>query len=282
VSLLGNTEDAGRLHSAVLKRQRLSSRAQQRFLATGSPWKASHDDVRQWAPDIAICQCTGVTRGQLTCAMAAGCETVAALTAETGAGSVCGSCRPLLARLTGATSTLAVRFVRVLIASCVAVTLVALAHLLFNPIPLATSIRGRGIDNLWLDGTLKQITGYLLLGLMLLGLALPLRKRLHALAKVGDYAFWRVLHTGLGAVALLALVSHTGFRLGFQLNQVLMLNVLALALTGALSGGVTALTHRLPPRGARLLQTGWTCVHAFLCWPLLVLIVFHILTVYRY
>jgi len=44
---------------------------------------------------------------------------------------------------------------------------------------------------------------------------------------------------------IVALVTHTGFRLGQNLNFILMANFLALALAGALAGAVTALERRL-------------------------------------
>lgn len=282
VSLLGSAEDVGRMQTAVLKQQRLRDGQQKRFLVTGSPWKSAGDDVSLWPAASAICQCTGVTRGQLSCALAEGCATVEALSERTGAGSVCGSCRPLLANLCGASSTSAVRFARPLLWTCVAVAVLVAVTLVIGPLPVAQSVQDLRLDALWFDGTLKQITGYTLLAVMLLGFLLPMRKHIAALAKWGDFSFWRILHTGVGVAALVMLTAHTGFRLGFNLNKVLMLNVLTLALTGALAGGVIALSHRLSPAGGRLLQTGWTVLHTVLCWPLLVLVLFHILTVYRY
>lgn len=282
VSLFGSTEDVGRLQTAVMQKQRLRFWEQTRFIKTGSPWKPISQDVTQWPATAAICQCTGVTRGQLSCAYAAGCKTAAALSAETGAGTVCGSCRPLLAQLCGSTTSPAVRLAKPLLWTCILATLLPLLHAVLSPIPLSQTVSGFRYDLIWLDGFWKQVTGYTLLGLMFLALLLPLRKRVRALIRLGDYGAWRIIHTTLGVLSLLVLVSHTGFRLGFNLNKVLMLNMLTLAVTGALSGAVIALSHRLSPVSARCLQVGWTCVHALLTWPLLVLVLFHILTVYRY
>ncbi|TDU73438.1 nitrite reductase (NADH) large subunit [Prosthecobacter fusiformis] len=282
VSLFGSTEDVGRLQTALLQRRRLRSWEQTRFVKTGSPWKPAATEVTQWPATTAVCQCTGVTRGRLSCAFEAGCKTVAALSAETGAGTVCGSCRPLLAQLCGSTVSPAARLARPLLWTCLIAILFTAAHSLLPPIPLSRTVAAFRYDQLWLNGFWKQLTGYVLLGLVLLALLLPLRKRVRALVRVGDYGLWRFLHTALGVLSLLVLVSHTGFRLGFNLNKVLMLNMLTLALTGAFSGAVIALSHRLPPVSARWLQMGWTCVHALLTWPLVVLVLFHILTVYRY
>lgn len=282
VSLLGSTEDVGRLHTAVLKQQRLSPTQRQRFLNTGSPWKPTSDDVQCWPATTTICQCTGVTRGQLSAALSSGCTSIESLSKQTGAGTVCGSCRPLLANLCGAKTAPPTKFARSLLWTCLAVASLTILTLIVRPLPLATSVQTFRLDALWLDSTLKQITGYTLLAIMLLALLLPLRKRLTALAKLGEYSFWRILHTSIGVAVLIALTVHTGFRLGFNLNKVLMLNVLMLSLSGALAGGVISLSHRLSPAKGRLLQTGWTWLHILLCWPLLILILFHILTVYRY
>lgn len=281
VCLVGGCDDVGRLHTAVLKRQYLWAVQQKRFLETGSPWKPARDDVSRWPEATAVCQCTGVTRGQLSCAIAAGCTTVEALSAQTGAGSVCGSCRPLLARLSGATVPV-LRFARTLLWTCAAVLVLALATWLLPPLPMTQSVQSWRFDMLWRDGTVKQITGYVLLAVMLLGFLLPARKRIAALKKRGEFAFWRMMHAVLGVATLVMLTAHTGFRLGFNLNRILMLNVLTLAMAGALAGGVISLSQRLSPAAARLLQASWTWLHILLCWPLVVLVLFHILTVYRY
>ncbi|MGV3662885.1 MAG: FAD-dependent oxidoreductase [Prosthecobacter sp.] len=282
VSLLGSADDIGRLHTAVLRRQHLWPWQRRRFLATGSLWKPAAADVGLWPAETAICQCTGVTRGRLSRALAEGCGTVEALCARTGAGSVCGSCRPLLARLCGAKAAPAVRFAPVLLWTCVAASVLAVVTWLAGPLPAAVSVQSPRLDMLWFDSGVKQVTGYVLLGIMLLGMLLPARKRLRALAGAGEFSWWRLMHAVVGVAALVALTVHTGFRLGFNLNKVLMLNVLTLAGTGALAGAVIALSHRLAPAHARLLQTGWTLLHTLLCWPLLALVVFHILAVYRY
>lgn len=282
VSLLGSTQDVGRMHAAVLKHQRLWPWQRRRFLASGTLWKPAADDVSLWPADTAICQCTGVTRGQLSSAIAEGCGTVESLCARTGAGGVCGSCRPLLARLCGASAAPAVRFAPALMWTCVAVAVLAALTWLAGPLPLPGSVQSLRLDVLWSDSGVKQITGYGLLGIMLLGMLLPARRRMRALARAGDFSWWRLLHTAVGAAALVALTVHTGFRLGYNLNKVLMLNVLMLAATGSFAGVVVSLSHRLAPAYARWLQTGWTVLHVLLCWPLLALVVFHILTVYRY
>lgn len=281
VSLLGDTAEAGRLQLLVQQRRRLWPWQRRRFITTGRAWKAA-EDVSAWPAETAVCQCTGVTRGQLSGAVAQGCATVEALCARTGAGTVCGSCRPLLAQLCGAKAAPPARFAPALLWICAAAALLTAGTWLAGPLPAAASVQALRLDVLWFDSGVKQITGYMLLGIMLLGLALPARKRLRALATAGDFSWWRILHAAVGLATLVALTVHTGFRLGFNMNRLLMLNVLVLAATGVLAGVVVSLSHRLPPSRARLLQQGWTLLHTLVCWPLLALVVFHILSVYRY
>ncbi len=57
--------------------------------------------VAQWPRAATVCNCTGVTRGQLGDAIAHGATSVEALMRDTSASTVCGTCRPLLQELLG-------------------------------------------------------------------------------------------------------------------------------------------------------------------------------------
>ena len=58
---------------------------------------------RSPADDQFVCQCMSVTRDDLREAMCSGAATVKDLSAQTGAGTVCGGCLPKLAELTAET-----------------------------------------------------------------------------------------------------------------------------------------------------------------------------------
>src|SRR4051812_3125018 len=58
---------------------------------------------RSLADDQFVCQCMSVTRDDLLEAMCSGAATVKELSAQTGAGTVCGGCLPQLAELTAET-----------------------------------------------------------------------------------------------------------------------------------------------------------------------------------
>ena len=201
----------------------------------------------------------------------------------TGAGTVCGSCRPLIAELAGQPTTAPepVKGARpVLIASVLA--FIAALLLSFTPaIPFSDTVQGLRLDSLWLDGLIKQITGFTLLGLSLIALLMSVAKRWRKI-KLGSFPYWRVAHTLLGVSALIVLVLHTGLHLGVNLNRWLIIDFLALSLVGGLAGLVVALERRLQPAQAKRLRSYWTWTHILLFWPLPILLTFHILAVYYY
>ena len=82
-------------------------------------------------------------------------------------------------------------------------------------------------------------------------------------------------------LGLVVLYLHTGFRLGENLNRYLMLDFVALAVAGALTGLIIG--------GERYTRTGYagkrwrqwlTRAHAALVWPLPLLLALHVLSVY--
>ena len=114
---------------------------------------------------------------------------------------------------------------------------------------------------------------------------ISLRKRIRKFA-LGGYDGWRLVHVIIGLLAVVTLFVHTGFRLGHNLNMWLMAAFLATSAVGAASGIITAVEHRLlngPFKGQRKLPRRipiW--LHILAVWPLPVLLIFHILSVYYY
>ena len=164
----------------------------------------------------------------------------------------------------------------------VSVVFISTLFLLIKRIPypetVQVSIRW---DELWRDPLLKQISGFTMLGLMLVGLGISLRKRVNRFA-MGDFNVWRYIHVVLGLSTLAALIMHTGFRLGDQLNLLLMTNFLLLAVVGAVGSSVIATEHRLPPMLAKRQRHAWTWLHIVLFWPFPVLLGFHIVKGYYF
>lgn len=241
-------------------------------------------DVTVWSATAEICNCMSVCKGELQAACASGCSTVEQLAAKTGASTVCGSCRPLLAQLVGAPAQAAAPEIKAqpaLLISSVLAAIAALVVLAFK-VPFAATVSGGWRwEMLWTDPFIKQVTGFTIVGLAVVSMVLSLRKRIKRISFV-NFGYWRALHAALGVLTLITLVTHTGLHLGHNLNFILTLNFLALAVLGGMAGGITALERRLDGPAARRLRKAWTTAHIVLVWPLPVLIFFHAFASYYY
>lgn len=282
---IGDWPEAVRIQELTERKARIWRWQKGRFARTGKLWNAeTSPHVSQWSANALVCNCVGVRRGALSAACAEGCATVEALAKRTGASTVCGSCKPLLAQLVGAPAWLNdVPGLKPLAVACALALVLTLALLFAPPIAFADSVQEKlhRLDVLWRDGFWKQVTGFTLVGLTLISLVLSLRKRIKRFT-LGEFGHWRAVHAALGTISLVALVTHTGFRLGNNFNFVLMLNFVALALVGALAGGVTALERRLSPVAAKRLRSFWTGTHIAMAWPLPVLVVLHVVVAYYF
>jgi nitrite reductase (NADH) large subunit len=113
------------------------------------------------------------------------------------------------------------------------------------------------------------------LGLVLLGSTLVLRKRLPRFS-FGKYELWQLLHVTAGAAAAMAVVVHTGFRVGARFNATFMLVFVAVLTSGAVIGALS-----LPQA-----QSAWArsvrAAHLMLVWLLPPLVAVHVLTVYYF
>jgi nitrite reductase (NADH) large subunit len=256
------------------------------FRLTGRLWlNAQSEDVTQWPIETVVCQCNNITQGELTQQLSLGCASVAELSNTTGAGTVCGSCKPLLSQLVEQHSgNVAARekesgWAPVLVGSVMAILLAIL--LIFQPeAQVSDSVQTQGwFEHIWNDGFWKQVTGFSLLGLTLIGLLMSLRKRV-GWAWMGKFSHWRTVHTVLGMSCVALLIFHTGFHLGTNLNQLLMINFLAVIVLGAGAGAVVALSHKLSASSSMMVRKTWTWLHILVTWPLPALLATHILSVY--
>jgi nitrite reductase (NADH) large subunit len=280
----GDWNEQGRVQEVISKQRRLWPWQLLRFRRHGFLWpEVEVSAVTGWPAGATVCSCTGVTRGQLSQAMNNGCETLTAIKSYTGASTVCGSCEPLLTEMLGNKETRQpVRAGRTLLGLSVGLLLAILAVLMFGPVPYSHSVDVMvPWDNLWRDNLLKQISGFTLLGLSLLGLVLSLRKRWKRIS-FGDFAIWRVIHVAIGVAIILSLLAHTGFRSGSHLNLYLMAGFVSLLVLGTFAGGVIALEHQLDNVLARRLRSGFIWSHILLFWPIPALLGFHILKSYYF
>jgi nitrite reductase (NADH) large subunit len=287
---IGDWPEVSRLQEAIRSEVRILPWQRFQFRRNGALWPGRQaTSVHDWPRQATVCNCTGVTRGQIGDAIALGAVTYEDVQRETGASTVCGSCRPQIADLLGdAPKIEAIRWWKWVASLSVAAAILLIVTLGLPPWPTARSVADIGLpDKLWLDGIWKQTTGYTLLAISVVAASLSGRKRWvpGALARrLGDYAAWRLVHVSIGVAALVALFVHTGFRLGDNLNFWLMAAFLATCLSGVAMGFATALEHRLAAGGAARGRPRAIALwlHILALWPLPLLLGLHILSVYFY
>ncbi|OZG71158.1 hypothetical protein BTA51_22550 [Hahella sp. CCB-MM4] len=286
---VGDWPEKNRLQEAVTTRRYLWPWQRFAFLRKGLLWgDAEESRVSQWPADALVCQCMAVSRGKLSAAIEEGASTTDQLAACTGASTVCGSCKPLLAEMVGSPAGIEpIKAKGSHLGWGIAAMLLALFLSFYPAFGVRNSVQEVWpLDILWRDGLFKQISGFTLLGLLVIGLALSLRKRVRFFSTgrgaIGGFDYWRLAHVILGGLALAALVIHTGLAIGYNLNQWLMLDFLAAAALGALTTYVIALQHRIGRKPGKRLREWMYWLHVVVIWPLPVLLGFHILSVYYF
>jgi len=261
-----------------------------RFLVGGYLWgKSSTDNPTLWPATAIICQCNNINQGTLTNAISEGCTSAAELSKKTGAGTVCGSCKPLISQLAGDNNSRTekeIGWVPTLIFSAVSLALVFV--LVLTPeMQASKSVQTTSFyESIWNDKFWKQVTGFSLLGLSLIGLLMSLKKRvkipLLQSNRLGKYAYWRIFHVLLGLSCAGLLFFHTGLHFGENLNQLLMYNFIGVLSIGALAGAMVSLSHKFALSTSMNLKKLFTWSHILISWPLPVLLGIHILTVYYF
>jgi nitrite reductase (NADH) large subunit len=281
---VGNWEDVSLIQQDVRDRALVLPWHSRRFARTGRihPQRKPMS-VTQWPAAATVCNCTGVTRGQLGSAISNGAGDLGALTRETSASSVCGSCRPLLQELLGGRAEHRPVFgARALAVSSIVAAVIALAAVFLPAWPYSTSVDASlRLDLLWISGTWKQVTGFTLLGLAAIVAFLSIRKRI-GFAWMGHYNWWRLVHAAIGAATLAVLFIHTGFNLGNNLNRWLMVTFLLVAFSGSITGLITSREHKVLAAGKQSRRNPMTWIHIVALWPLPLLLGLHIMTVYAY
>ncbi len=280
---VGEWPEVNRLQQAIRDHIRIWPWQRWRFQRHGRLYSDRKPaSVRDWPATATVCNCTGVSRGRLGEAIGLGCGTIEALRRETGASSVCGSCKPDLQTLLAMpVSKEAVFGSRAMMVCSVIAAFAVLAALLLPAWPFSTSVMADfRLDRFWIDGFWKQVSGFTLLGIAVVAAFLSIRKRV-AVKWLGGYDGWRILHVVIGALSLGVLFLHSGFNLGANLNLALMISFLSLLLIGGAAGLITAIDHHLGGSGTVSRQVLiWLHIIAF--WPLPLLLTFHVISSYAY
>lgn len=281
---VGRWDDLSRIQEAVVSKRRAWPWEMLRVRRLGRlSVEAESPGVASWPANAVVCNCTGVTRGGIGAAIAAGACSVAEVTACTGASTVCGSCRPLVVELLGAKGPAApIAGSRVLAGLGIAGLAMGMLLALAPSLPYSpTADVSIPWDVLWREAVAKQASGYTLLALMVALALLSLRKRIKRFGWL-SFGGWRFFHVAVGLVAAIAVIVHTGGRLGANLTFALaLLASIALATGGGL-GALLALEHRWAAPFARRWRTRLAWSHVLTLWPLPVLLGFHIVQVYYF
>ena len=288
---VGPWEEIDRVQQAIAAGRRIWPWNQARFESTGRLWKTPiTQSVASWPETATVCSCLRINRGTLTEAKMAGCNTVDALACQTGASTVCGSCRPLLADLMDAPADAvpqsAIKSRPGLTIAAVVGALLLACWLVIGKVPFADSVTSslHRVDFIWRDDFWKQVTGYTLVGIATLGMLLPLRKRVSWFS-FGEYGFWRTMHAVIGSLTLIGLIVHTGMHMGVNLNWMLAAVFLAINFTGVGVAIVTSMEAKASGdmlRQVRKWRPRVATLHLWLLWPLPALLAIHIFCVYFY
>ena len=281
---LGPWAHTARLQEMIPHGRKLSPWQLFRFKKSGELWNEDvAANVNAWPARAIICNCTGVTRGEITDVIEQGVTSIEEIAQCTGASSVCGSCRSLVCQLANSdveqTDSRTIRKPTAILA--VLGLVLALCVLGLPSVSAPLSVQQFSINFLWEDSFWKQVTGYTMLGLSIIGLVMSLRKRLK-INWLGDFNHWRMLHIALGVLMLTVLGLHTGLQLGSNLNLTLILTFMGVALTGSLAAAIVALEARLAPASARRARSFVNGLHLVVFWPLPVLLAFHIVSFYYF
>src|SRR5690606_21897533 len=151
---------------------RISERQLRAFTRGRQVWGRASVDLASWPATAPVCSCTGVTCGTLRHARARGATTAELLTKETGAGSVCGSCKPLLVSLCTGERVAATTASGWLTAGSVAAIILASVAMAWSGAPYQESVQTVvPWDVLWRNPIIKQVTGFSIVALTVVGLA---------------------------------------------------------------------------------------------------------------
>ncbi len=294
---IGDWTELQRLRECLTQQRTLYPWQLWLFRFSGKLWLDANDNnPTLWPASTIVCQCNQVTRQNIDTAITQGCHTLTAISHECGAGGVCGSCQPVVQTLlhqhldaTNAGSQIETvqtdkSKLSSIVASPIFLTsalsaLLVLLLVLFPGVQMPSSVQEFSLAFFIDDKLYKQISGFSLLAAVSIGLILSLRKRLNW-QFLGQFTRWRLVHTISGVVALIVLLAHTGANLGDQLNRLLMVNFLVVALVGAALG--TAISISQSNIGQQRLRSLSFWLHVLTVWPLPILLSAHIFSSYYF
>lgn len=276
--------DVGRIQDAYRNEEHIRWWQKYYFKLFGSLWLIQKvQNIKDWPSNAIVCQCNGVSQGEIYNLISKGYEDMESLQNKTLAGSTCGSCKPLLASAMNQSQFSDNEKNWLLMGLGSLSVFIAISLLLLVPAQeTAASVQGVSwFEKIWNDKFWKQISGFSLLGLTLIGLNMSLIKRAK-LKKIGSFSLWRVMHIFIGLFCVFILILHTGFHVGNNLNFLLFINFISVLLVGVLTGLVLSFGNKFSAGSNLTLRKFTSWMHIFATWPLPVLLSVHILSVYYF
>lgn len=283
---VGEWRQSGQIQTAIQNEMPLNEKEISTFIKTGSLWKDERLEVKKWPDETLICNCMKVSKGTIVSEINKGNNNFELISQCTGASTVCGSCEPLVKELCGQKVELRKKPEKTLLVFSL-LTLISLIALLFTPVFWnADSINSLTykITKFLTDSTIRQVSGFTLLGLALLATSIAIRKRWKNL-NFGKYKNWRLIHAIIGFLSLVILVFHTGFSAGRNLNFILFSCFATINFFGFITGFASAFEffgmNKLSAF-CRKWKPQIAFIHMLAFWPLPVLLVFHIIQAYYF
>lgn len=163
--------------------------------------------------------------------------------------------------------------------------LIATGTLILPSIAIPDRFGPTFFELLWFDGIWKQWSGYVLLALSVAALVFTGRTRLWLAKVFNGHDGGPLAHIWLGIGCTLVLFAHTGFRLGANVNAVLMVCYLATLIFGALAGMSMGGLHDVLGMKVSVVRKMYQVaiwLHLIAFFPFLALLIIHVLIVYLY
>jgi len=281
---IGEWPNKGRMQEAIQQGRLTLPWQRSNFKKNGELWSDdANNSVAAWPASAIVCNCTGVTRGQLSNAITIGCNDFDSLCSKTGASSVCGSCKPNIQNLLGSEEPVApADYSKPMSVAAIFATITALIYLFWSGLPYQDTVMSSlQWDSLWRDSFNRKVSGFTLLGGGVILSIISFRKRITSFSWL-SFSFWRVFHVILGALLLFALLVHSGARMGDNLNYWLMLSFVGVVLSGGLLGIGISNDHKIKAKTVSFIREWSLWLHLLFLWPLPVLLSFHILKAFYF
>ena len=281
---VGKWDEQNRVQEAIHNRRLIWFWNTRRFLKTGRLWPEENSaDVNQWPATAVVCNCNGITRGQITTAINSGLTTIEKIATCTGASTVCGSCKPLVSQMLMSDAVVEpVKWSRSLLSLGMASAVIMMLVMLLPSVSYTNTVETFWQwDVLWRENLYKQISGFSILGLSVVVLLMSVRKRVKKFPFL-SFPAWRLIHVVVGFVIIIGLGVHSGYSLGSGLNYFLALCFISLMVAGGLSSVVVSVEHKLDAVLARKIKNKIVWLHIIAFWPLPALLAVHVFKSYYF